>query len=86
MSIEQKRTGLRTIATMGIIVSFFALMSLLDFERGGHVASVQATSTATTTVTVLNTPPDWTLTARELYASATHIPQPMREQVRYSPQ
>jgi len=74
MSIEQKRTGLRTIATMGIIVSFFALMSLLDFERGGHVASVQATSTATTTVTVLNTPPDWTLTARELYASATNTP------------
>jgi hypothetical protein len=55
-------------------VAVFALTLLFDVENGGHVASVQATSTATTSVTVLNTPPDWSVTAREQYASATTTP------------
>ncbi len=47
---------------------------LFDVQSNNLVNSVQATSTATTTVTVLNTPPTWIITARELYASATTTP------------
>ncbi len=58
-------------------VSFLAVLFLVvvfDVGRVGHVEQAQATSTATTTVTVLNTPPAWIVTARELYASATSTP------------
>ncbi len=58
------------------IVSFFVVFLIASFfniEVHGP-GSVQATSTATTTVTVLNTPPSWTVTARENPASATTTP------------
>ena len=47
---------------MPMLVSFIAvlvLVTLFDVARDGGTHSVQATSTATTTVTVLNTPPSW---------------------------
>lgn len=64
-------------ATIAMLVSFVfvaALAVLFGVQNGGHVASVQATSTATTTVTVLNQPPQWTESAREFWASATSTP------------
>lgn len=56
------------------IFAMFILMVLFDVQSPSHTQNVQATSTATTTVTVLNTPPSWSVTARELYASATTTP------------
>ncbi len=73
MSITHTR-GKVTLATLLAMVAFFVLAVIFDVQYGGHTASVQATSTATTTVTVLNTPPAWTVSARELYASATSSP------------
>lgn len=67
-------TGKVTVAMLLAGLAVFVLTVFFDIENGGHVASVQATSTATTSVTVLNTPPAWTLTAREQYASATTTP------------
>ncbi len=55
-------------------IAVFILALVFDIGQGGRVASVQATSTATTTVTVLNTAPTWTVTAYEVYASATTTP------------
>lgn len=59
------------------IISFlgvFVLATLFEVQSGASLHSVQATSTATTTVTVLNTAPSWTVTAREYYPSATTTP------------
>jgi hypothetical protein len=60
--------------TLISFVSVFLLASFFDIQSGSPAHSVQATSTATTTVTVLNTPPAWTVTARELYPSSTSTP------------
>lgn len=69
-----QNAGKATVAMLLSLVGVFMLVTLFDVGNGGHVASVSATSTATTTVTVLNTPPAWIVTARELYASATNTP------------
>jgi hypothetical protein len=69
-----RNTGKATIATIASLVVVFAIAALFGVEQGGHVASVQATSTATTSVTVVNTPPNWIETAREDVASATSSP------------
>jgi hypothetical protein len=55
-------------------VGVFVLAFFFDVGHVGTAQNAQATSTATTTVTVLNTPPTWTMTARELYPSATTTP------------
>jgi len=70
------RTKGKVMASTLLVSLFFlaALLALFDMRIGGGVPSAQATSTATTSVTVLNTPPAWTVTARELYASATTTP------------
>ncbi|KKS30373.1 MAG: hypothetical protein UV60_C0009G0013 [Parcubacteria group bacterium GW2011_GWA2_43_11] len=60
------------IASLSIF-AVFLLTTFFDVQNTG-MHSVQATSTATTTVTVLNTPPAWTVTAREYWASATTTP------------
>jgi len=67
-------SGKVTLLTLFSLVGVFVLASLFDIEYRGQVTSVQATSTATTTVTVLNTPPNWVITAREQIASATTTP------------
>lgn len=61
------------VMTLSVVLVFIATI-LFDTQNDVGINSVQATSTATTTVTVLNTPPTWDLTARELYASATTSP------------
>jgi len=60
------------IASLSIF-AVFLLTAFFDVQNTG-MHSAQATSTATTTVTVLNTPPVWTVTAREWYPSATTTP------------
>lgn len=67
-------TGKRAVATMGILLAIFMIASLFNVQSGGHVVSVQATSTATTTVTVLNTPPSWDVLAYELFESSIASP------------
>ncbi len=64
-------------ASIAMLVSFCAVLVLaVLFGVGdrGAVSNVQATTTATTTVTVLNQPPQWTETAREYYPSSTSTP------------
>lgn len=73
-AMHTSSSGKAPLLTLVVMVALFAVGALLDLQLGGHIASVQATSTATTTVTVLNTPPNWSVTARELYPSATNTP------------
>lgn len=74
--LEQYRNaaGKVTVATLLSLFVVTALALVFDVSSGGHVQSAMATSTATTSVTVLNTPPAWTVTAREQVASATSTP------------
>ncbi len=63
--------------TVAVLLSLFVvagLISLFDVRGVSHTQSAVATSTATTSVTVLNTPPAWTVSAREQAASATSTP------------
>lgn len=66
--------GKATIATILSLVGVFALITLFGTQQSGYVSSVQATSTATTSVTVVNTPPAWTENASEYWPSATSTP------------
>jgi len=72
--MHTQNAGKAPLLTLFVMVALFAVGALLDLQMGGDISSVQATSTATTTVTVLNTPPSWSVTAREAYASATNTP------------
>ncbi len=75
MSISPTYTKGHIVLTMALALLFVVALSfLIDARPGGSTLSAQATSTATTTVTVLNTPPAWTVTARESVASATSTP------------
>jgi hypothetical protein len=66
----------RKISMFAFMVALILVCCVAVFgERYGvQVASVQATSTATTTVTVLNTPPDWVVFAYEQTPSSTTTP------------
>jgi hypothetical protein len=65
--------GKITITTLVSLLVVFTLGIALDFLRGGNIERAEA-ETATSTVTVLNTPPNWTVNAQELYDSATDTP------------
>ena len=67
---EQTRVAAAMLFALAVAL---AVSTLIDAGRGLS-GTAQATSTATTSVTVLNTAPSWTVTARELYASATSTP------------
>lgn len=70
-------THKKTRIVVGSILTVFVLciaVVFYDTQYPSHTKSAQATSTATTTVTVLNTPPTWDVTAREQFASATTTP------------
>jgi len=69
-----KESGKVTVAMLLSLVCVLVLSLMFDVRQGGPAQSAQATSTATTTVTVLNTPPTWDVTARENPASATTTP------------
>lgn len=66
--------GKVTTALLLSLAFVLVLALVFDIKNGGQVQSVQATSTATTTVTVLNTPPGWDVLAYELYESSTANP------------
>lgn len=70
-TLRKSKTVLFGALTIGAV---FAMTVFFDVQDTGNSHNVQATSTATTTVRVLNTPPVWTITAREYYASATSTP------------
>lgn len=72
MSTLSQSKGKVSVAVIAVIGAL-ACVALLDAQHGG-TSSVQATSTATTTVTVLNTPPSWSVFAYEQVASATTTP------------
>lgn len=66
--------GKMTVSIMIVGFAVFALAFLFDFEseRAEHIARAQ--ESATTTVTVLNTPPLWTVNAQENPESSTSSP------------
>ncbi|NBD73430.1 hypothetical protein GVX82_00095 [Patescibacteria group bacterium] len=66
--------GRVTLATILSLVAASSLAFLFNIDRGGSMSEVHAADSATTTVTVLNTPPDWSVRARERFASATNTP------------
>ena len=74
-SIIEKKGKVVFVALFSV-VTVLALSVLFDTQQVSNVHSVQATSTATTTVRVLNTAPAWTTTAYEKYDSATNTPLP----------
>lgn len=76
MSVETNRltdAGKITVLTSVVGVVVFGFVFLLNIG-GSHLQTVDAQDYATTTVTVLNTPPQWTGDARELFESSTTTP------------
>lgn len=68
-----KTAGKITALTAFAGFLIFMVIFLLDLGQK-EFSSAQAQSQATTSVTVLNTPPQWTASATELFASATSTP------------
>lgn len=65
--------------TVSILIAGFAVFAIaflfnFEAERAEYTALAQTTDTATTTVTVLNTPPQWTVDVQEDPASSTSSP------------
>ena len=68
-----RTAGKITVYTTFIGVVVFAIVFI--FNLGAHeITKVDAQSSATTTVTVVNTPPAWTIDAQELTESSTTTP------------
>lgn len=78
MSIHvESEAGKVTISTLVSLVVLFVVFLAFGVDRGGHVGQANAqvsSSTATTSVTVLNTPPTWDVDAVELFESSTSSP------------
>lgn len=70
----QTNAGKVTIATMLSLIGVITLAFLFDLGGGTKSLPVVQADTATTTVTVINQPPQWTRIASERYASATNTP------------
>jgi len=68
-----KTAGKVTILTVLTGVVVFMIVFLFNVGKT-EIEQAKAQSTATTSVTVLNTPPQWTASATELIASATSTP------------
>ncbi len=73
--------NINNVSTAGKVTVFSCILGLLSFAliftiniSSGKPNTVNAQSTATTTVTVLNTPPQWTVDAQELAGSSTTTP------------
>jgi hypothetical protein len=73
-NVNKTNTGKMGIALVLALAFVLALSAVFDIHNDSGAQSVHATSTATTTVRVLNTPPDWVITARELVESSTSSP------------
>lgn len=70
-SNDSGRVAIPMLLSFIVVLAFLAVF---DAVRNGGTYNAQATSTATTTVTVLNTPPQWTVYAAERDPSATSTP------------
>ncbi len=68
-----RTAGKITVYTTFIGVVAFACIFILNIGES-HIKQAEATSTASTTVTVLNTPPVWTATTTEVIESSTTTP------------
>jgi len=73
--------NINNVSTAGKVTVFASFLGILAFIlvfsiniKDGHFDRAEAQSLATTTVTVLNTPPQWTVDAQELYGSSTTTP------------
>lgn len=73
--------NINNVSTAGKVTVFSCILGLLAFAfiftinvNSGKLNSVNAQSIATTTVTVLNTPPQWTVDAQEYGGSSTTTP------------
>lgn len=73
--------NIQNVSTAGKVTVLASLVGLLSFIliftlnlKNGHLEKVEAQSLATTTVTVLNTPPSWTVDAQEEYESSSLYP------------
>lgn len=69
----ETEAGKITVTTLVSLMVVFVLGIALDGLRGGHVAIVNADN-ASTSVTVLNTPPAFTVDAYEYFSSSTTTP------------
>ncbi len=64
-----------SIIFLGIVLAFaFLAANFWASDALNHARFTFAQSTATTTVTVLNTPPNWTVNAQEAFESSTSSP------------
>jgi len=71
--MQKTNTGKITVLAILWGVAALALVFFLDIEHGGNIQKATADS-ATTSVTVLNTPPIWDVNPAESPASATTTP------------
>ncbi|MFZ2253552.1 MAG: hypothetical protein WAW13_05315 [Minisyncoccia bacterium] len=78
-----RTAGKITVYTTFIGVVVFAVVFI--FNLGAHeITKVDAQSSATTTVTVVNTPPAWTVDAQELVESSTTTPTNVGDSVSWT--
>ena len=78
-----RTAGKITVYTTFIGVVVFAIVFI--FNLGAHeITKVDAQSSATTTVTVVNTPPAWTVDAQELVESSTTTPTNVGDSVSWT--
>jgi hypothetical protein len=75
--------GKISVITAIVGVAIFAVIFLLNIGAKEY-KQAEAQGLATTTVTVLNTPPQWTVDAQELVSSATSTPTNSGSQVSWS--
>lgn len=73
--------NINNVSTAGKVSVFACVLGLLSFAfiftvnvSKGTFNTVEAQSVATTTVTVLNTPPQWTVDAQEVIESSSNFP------------
>ncbi len=82
LSFTRTRAGKVTILTTVVGIAAFAAIFLLNFGAQ-ELQKVEAQGVATTTLTVLNTPPQWTVMAEETVGSSTTTPTNSTYQVRW---
>jgi hypothetical protein len=80
--------NIQNVSTAGKVTVLASMVGLLSFIliftinlKNGHFDRVEAQSLATTTVTVLNTPPAWTVDAQEERESSALFPTNAGSQV-----
>lgn len=82
LSFTRSKAGKVTILTTVVGIAAFAAIFLLNFGAK-EFQKVEAQGVATTTLTVLNTPPQWDVMAEEAVGSSTTTPTNSTYQVRW---